>query len=129
MLAQVLKRLPMLTLKRTYENPPAGPWSYDDYDVLDGEARVGRILLAERTPEGQRWFWTTASVPQSTLDHGYAANREQAMMDFAVRWDELHRRSIPQISAQPIEFMRHRASGATSPHNQSTISADAKNAA
>ena len=119
----------MLTLKRTYENPPAGPWSYDDYDVLDGEERVGRILLAERTPEGQRWFWTTVPVPQSTLDHGYAVNRQQAMMDFAVRWGELHPRPIRQIPAQSIDFMRHRASSAISPHNQIANSADAKNAA
>ena len=118
----------MLTLKRTYENPPIGPWSSDDYDVLDGEERVGRILLAERTPEVQRWFWTTASIQQSPLDHGFAENREQAMMYFSIRWDELHPRPIPQIPAQPIDFMRHRVSGAISPHNQ-RISAGAKTAA
>jgi hypothetical protein len=75
----------VLALKRTSESPPVGPWSYDDYGVFDGDQCVGRILLAEQTPEGQRWFWTTAPVPQSTLDHGYAANREQAMTDFTAR--------------------------------------------
>jgi hypothetical protein len=76
----------MLTLKRTYESPSVGPWSYDGYDLFDGDRHVGRIMLVEQTPEGQRWFWTTARVPQSTHDYGYAASREQAIADFKVRW-------------------------------------------
>jgi hypothetical protein len=94
----------MLMLKRTYESPPVGPWSDYDYDVLDGDQRVGRIVLAQQTPEGRRWFWTTARVPQSTDDHGYAASREQAMADFEVRWGALHPRRIPQILVQPIDL-------------------------
>lgn len=43
-------------------------------------------MLAEQTPEGQRWLWTTARDPQSTHDYGYAASREQAIADFKVRW-------------------------------------------
>jgi hypothetical protein len=115
----------MLTLKRTYESP--GRTMVLRHDVFDGDQCVGRILLAEQTPEGQRWFWTTAPVPQSTLDHGYAANREQAMTDFTARWDALHPRLLSK--AQPIDLMSHRASGAISPHKQISFSADAKNAA
>ena len=80
----------MLTLKRTYESPPVGPWSDYDYDVFDGDQRVGRIILAQQTPEGQPWLWMTARVPQSMDDHGYAASCEHAMADFEARWDALH---------------------------------------
>ena len=42
----------MLTLKRTYESPPVGPWSDYDYDVFDGDQRVGRIIA--RTANARR---------------------------------------------------------------------------
>ena len=119
----------MLTLKRTYENPAVGPWSYDNYNVLDGDQSVGRVLLAERTPGDQRWFWTAAPLTQSALDHGYAASREQAMADFTARWDALHSRQIPQIPAQSIAPRRPRTSGAISPHNQIVVPTDTKTAA
>ena len=94
--------LRMLTLKRTYESPLVGPWSDYDYDVLDGDRRVGRIMLAQETPEGLPWFWTTERFMQSTDDHGYAASLEQAMGDFEVRWDASHPPRIPQ-PVQPID--------------------------
>jgi hypothetical protein len=94
----------MLTLKRTYDSPPVGPWSDYDYEVLDGDQRVGRIMLAQQTPEGLPWFWTTERFMQSTDDHGYAASREQAMGDFEVRWDASHPPEIPQMPAQPIDL-------------------------
>jgi hypothetical protein len=41
-------------------------------------------------PEDRRLFWTiTARDPQSAYDRGYAASREQAMVDFKVRWSAL----------------------------------------
>jgi len=91
----------MLTLKRTYESPPVGPWSDYDYDVFDGDQRVGRIMLAQQTPEGRPWFWMTARVLQSMDDHGYAASREHAMADFEARWEALHPRQIPLIRVPP----------------------------
>jgi hypothetical protein len=33
------------------------------------------------------WFWTiTALVPQTAYDRGYAASREEAMVDFKMAW-------------------------------------------
>jgi hypothetical protein len=71
--------------------------------VLDGDQRVGRIMLAQQTREGLPWFWTTERFMQSTDDHGYTASLEQAMADFEVRWDASHPREIPQMPVQPID--------------------------
>jgi hypothetical protein len=41
-------------------------------------------------PEDRRWFWTiTVRVPQYPHDRGYAASREEAIMDFKARWRAL----------------------------------------
>jgi hypothetical protein len=34
----------MLTLNRASKSRPSGTWSDDDYDVLDGDQHVGRIM-------------------------------------------------------------------------------------
>jgi hypothetical protein len=40
-------------------------------------------------PEDRRLFWTiTARDPQSAYDRGYAASREQAMVDFKAGWEQ-----------------------------------------
>ena len=76
----------MLTLKRTYESPSVGPWSYEDYDVFGGNRRIGRVLRYSQGAEGRSCFWfTAASHPQNSYDRGYAASREQAVADFKAR--------------------------------------------
>jgi hypothetical protein len=40
------------------------------------------------TPRETPWFWTiTERVPQSKLDRGYAATREDAMAAFKAGWE------------------------------------------
>jgi hypothetical protein len=38
----------VLTLKR-------GPWDDDDYDVYDGERKIGRIMLLPVAPTAHPW--------------------------------------------------------------------------
>jgi hypothetical protein len=81
----------MLTLKRTYKSPEIGPWSTDEYDVFDDDQCVGRILLSQRAPDGEPWFWTITAqeAPLSNANHGYAASREQAFADLKVRLNRI----------------------------------------
>jgi hypothetical protein len=80
-----------LTLKRTYKSPEAGPWSTDEYDVFDDGRCVGRIILSQRAPDGEPWFWivTAPEVTVSNANQGYAASREQAMADLKARFKSL----------------------------------------
>jgi len=81
----------MLTLKRNYKSPEIGPWSTDEYDVFDDDRCVGRIILSQRAPDGEPWFWTITAeeVPLSNANQGYAASREQAMADLKARLSQI----------------------------------------
>jgi len=66
-----------------------GEWSSDDYDVRDSHGKVvGRIMRHPQAPKDLPWFWTITAreQPPSLYNHGYAASREQAMVDFKARW-------------------------------------------
>jgi len=61
--------------------------SKDDYVVLDGGRCVGRIVLSLQSPPDRNWMWTITAVDfKPSIDRGYAATREQAMMDFKAQW-------------------------------------------
>jgi hypothetical protein len=78
----------MLTLKRSSKSRPSGEWSDDDYDVFDGDRYIGCIVWTHAGPEGRRWFWSiTVRIPQSLSDRGYAASRDDAMVDFKSAWE------------------------------------------
>ena len=81
---------------------PGGPWSDDDYDVVDDEGDVGRILFAAANYTGGPelpWFWSiTCKFPSEPADRGNAASREEAMRAFKARWVEVARQ-LPLLRA------------------------------
>jgi hypothetical protein len=77
----------MLILKRATKGIPIGQSSADVYDVFDDERIIGRIMWTYIAPQERPWFWTiTARAAPHPEDHGYAANREDAITDFRRQW-------------------------------------------
>ena len=78
-----------------------------DYSVLEGEQRIGRIRLAsERTPP--IWLWTvnihlTGGLPMGSAEEGKAA--------FAGAWLELKARTSPEDLARAYRDMNIRDDG------------------
>ena len=87
--SSISRALPTLTLLRASKRRP-GDWSDDDFDVVDDERCVGRIMWTASSFTAGRdkpWFWTiTCKVPNAAADRGNAASREEAMQPFKSLW-------------------------------------------
>ena len=79
-----------LILKKTRQHYGESHWPENDFVVLDGDQVIGRIMRHPQAPKEQPWFWsiTAREQPSSVYNHGYAATRLQAMMDFKSRRQE-----------------------------------------
>ena len=79
----------MLTLLRASKYRP-GDWDDNDFDVVDDEGRLGRIVLTAASFTGGRdrpWFWSiTCIFPSEPANWGNTASLEDAMAAFKARW-------------------------------------------
>jgi hypothetical protein len=50
-----------LVLRRANVSRAGGTWNHEDFDVFDGERKIGRIYLSDRFSGYERWFWGAAS--------------------------------------------------------------------
>jgi hypothetical protein len=66
----------------------AAPGYHDDYDVLSGESRVGRIFRSASAPQDRPWMWTITAAVVAPLvpSHGFAATLDEAKTAFAETW-------------------------------------------
>ena len=76
----------------------------DDYTVLEGEQRIGRIRLAgERTPP--IWLWTINIHLTCGLLMGSSQDLETAKAEFAGAWSQLKARTPPEGLAAAFNAM------------------------
>jgi hypothetical protein len=91
----------MLTLLRASKHRPGGPLSDDDYDVVDNEGHVGRIVRTASSytagPD-KPWFWSiTCKVPNEPTDRDNAASLHDAMQAFKARWVAVNPGGRPRL--------------------------------
>ena len=94
------KAAPILTLLRASKHR-LGDWSDDDFDVVDNEGCIGRIVLTAANYTGgpeRPWFWSiTCKFPNEPADRGNAASLEDAMRAFKARWLVVRANGRPQL--------------------------------
>ena len=90
-----------LTLLRASKHRSGGPWSEDDFDIVDDEGDVGRIMWTSTSFTAGRdkpWFWSiTCKVPNEPTDRGNAASLEDAMAAFKARWLIVSAKGRPKL--------------------------------
>jgi hypothetical protein len=85
-----------LLLRKTREQArieglDARGWSEDDYAVVDGETRVGRIYK-ELIHGEPKWLWFLQTVPAPPPNQGMADTLEDAKAGFKKRYEEVKSR-------------------------------------
>jgi hypothetical protein len=50
-------RAPPVLRRANKSGRGGGPWKDEDYDVFDGDRRVGRIFQIDAYPGSEAWFW------------------------------------------------------------------------
>ena len=82
----------------------------NDYSVLEGRQRIGRIRLAdERMPPV--WLWNVTIHLTGGLPMGSSKDLDTAKAEFAGAWSELKARTSPEDLARAYRDMNIRDDG------------------
>jgi hypothetical protein len=75
-------RLPPQTARsRRHRGARAADWKDDDYVVLDGEVRIGRVYQ-EKLPAGDKWCWFIQIMGAPLPNRGIADSLDEAQAEF-----------------------------------------------
>ena len=66
----------------------SGNWQREDYDVFNGERKVGRIYMAD--VHGQTWFWELSAVLTDSKS-GHVGTLEEAKAAFRAEYEKWQR--------------------------------------
>jgi hypothetical protein len=93
----------MLRLTRASESRKLGPWSDDDFDVFDGEQRIGHILRSPAQTD-RPWIWNITWRNEPTArDRGTAPSLGAALAELKIRWDSTGR-TLALVPYPPLEI-------------------------
>ena len=78
----------MLRLTRS-KSRPSGTRTDANFDVFEGEQRIGRIVWLSPSQRDRPWMWsiTCSWILLTVEDRGYAASLEAAMAEIKARWE------------------------------------------
>jgi hypothetical protein len=78
---------PTLMLRRANVSRSSGTWQHDDFDVFDGDRKVGRIYVADRFHDYERWFWGVSFQLTGRKSYGdQAASLDEAKALFRAEY-------------------------------------------
>ena len=78
-----------LVLRRAIVPHRGGAWQDDDFDVFDGERRIGRMHRVNASAEA--WFWGVSFDLTGRKSYGNAENLEEAKALFKAEYEKWQR--------------------------------------
>jgi hypothetical protein len=75
-----------LVLRRANISRSGGSWSETDFDVFDGDRKVGRIYRLDDRPDSA-WFWGVSFQLTGRKSYGHAASIDEAKAAFKAEYE------------------------------------------
>jgi hypothetical protein len=82
--AEAIKLMPLL-LRRARVSRQGGDWNADDFDIFDGEWKVGRIYRVNAAHEA--WFWGVSFLITNRTSCGHAPTPDEAKAAFRAEYE------------------------------------------
>jgi hypothetical protein len=78
-----------LILRRANISRSGGDWNHEDFDVFDGERRIGRMHRVNASAEA--WFWGVSFDLTGRKSYGNAENLDEAKALFKAEYEKWQR--------------------------------------